>query len=161
MNWDEYFMAMARTCALKSKDPSTKVGAVIVGPGNEIRSTGYNGFPRNVDEDVILEEPLGLTRWTHKPTKYKYVEHAERNAIYNAARVGTPTDECRVFMTAPPCHECARAIIQAGIYEVVYPEDHPFKNRPDWAESLAEAKSMLEEVDVLVTELYEGKSDVR
>ena len=145
MEWTTYFISIARVVALKSKDPSTKIGAVIVGPKDEIRTTGYNGFPRFIADD---EE-----RWADKDVKYGFVEHAERNAIYNAARCGIKTEECAIYMTAPPCRECARAIIQAGIREVYYPENHPFREREDWAESLAFAKNLLFEAGIYFREV--------
>lgn len=110
-NWDEYFMSIARAVATRSKDRSTKVGCVIVGPDNEIRSTGYNSFPRGINDDVEERH--------QRPEKYVWTEHAERNAIYAAARTGTPTDGCRAFLPWFPCMDCARAIVQAGIKEVV------------------------------------------
>lgn len=110
MNWDEYFVNMLDVVSLKSKD-TTKTSSIIVGPAYEIRSTGYNGAPRGFnDNDKIKFE---------KPEKYFWVEHAERNAIYNAARVGTSTDNCTLYASHFPCIDCARAIVQAGITKVV------------------------------------------
>lgn len=110
MNWDEYFVNMLDVVSLKSKD-TTKTSAIIVGPNNEIRSTGYNGAPRGFnDNDKIKFE---------KPEKYFWIEHAERNAIYNAARVGTSTDNCTLYASHFPCIDCARAIVQSGITKVV------------------------------------------
>ena len=79
-SWDEYFLTLCDAVALKSKDRSTKLGCVIVGVGHEVRSTGYNGFPRGVNDNVDARH--------QRPEKYKWTEHAERNAIYNAARCG-------------------------------------------------------------------------
>lgn len=141
--WDSYFMAMARLVAKKSKDESVKVGVVIVGPDHEVRSTGYNGFPRGVDEN-------DLERW-ERPIKYQWVEHAERNAIYNAARMGTSTKGCIAYMESPPCTDCGRALIQAGIKEIVVTTQNPFKDRTDWKESIKFATDMLEEAGVKVT----------
>lgn len=142
-DWNSYFMAMARLVARKSKDSSVKVGVVIVGPDHEVRSTGYNGFPRGVDE---TEE----TRW-ERPAKYQWVEHAERNAVYNAARMGTSTNECVAYMESPPCVDCGRAMIQAGIKEIVVTTNNPFKDRADWRQSIQFAVDMLEEAGVKVT----------
>jgi deoxycytidylate deaminase len=195
--WDQYFIEMAFLVASKSKDPSTQVGCVIVGPDNEIRSTGFNGFPRGVEEMVdctphyvhdvgydiytrtltatcncgaLVKEiappseqwlasrhitmydahmvhakladhfngPIGgqelSPRW-ERPDKYAYVEHAERNAVYNAARVGVPLEGCTAYLNWEPypCVECAKAFIQAGIVEVVGP-DIPFSgtSNHDW-----------------------------
>lgn len=112
-DWIDYFFNLAKTISKKSKDPSRKIGCVISGPDNEIRSTGYNGFPRNVLE---LD-----SRISPRKEKLKWTEHAERNAIYNAARVGIPLKGCKIYIWGlPPCIECTRAIIQSGIVEVRY-----------------------------------------
>lgn len=113
-DWDDYFMGMARHAATKSKDRSVKVGAVIVGRGNAILSTGWNGFPRGVD-DYVEERH-------ERPTKYLWTEHAERNAIFNAASLGVPLWGSTLYTTLMPCCDCARAIIQSGIHLVVTPE---------------------------------------
>lgn len=113
MTWDLYFFKMAQLVASKSKDRSTKVGAIIVGPDNEVRSTGYNGYPRSVVDDVD---------GTHDRAKrLMHTVHAEANAIVAAARVGTPTKDCRIYVTHWPCAECTKLIIQAGIREVIAP----------------------------------------
>ena len=143
ITWDEYFMGMARFVATKSKDQSVKVGMVIVGPDHEVRSTGYNGFARGIDE-------TDQSRW-ERPIKYQWVEHAERNAIYNAARMGTPTNGCTAYLESPPCTDCGRAIIQAGIKEIVVTTKNPFAARKDWAASIKFAVDMLEEAGVTVT----------
>jgi dCMP deaminase len=111
MNWNEYFMNLAEAVALKSKDQSTKLGTVIVGPDHEIRATGYNSFPRGINDDVPERQ--------ERPEKYKYFEHSERNAVYNAARHGVSLDDCVLYCTWPPCTDCARAIIQVGISRIV------------------------------------------
>jgi dCMP deaminase len=194
MRWDEYFIKMAFLVAEKSKDPSTKVGCVIVGPDNEIRSTGFNGFPRGVAETVTVTPqahfvqeqeydirdrdikllctcghvdkytqgdslngnlPAHFTgaprpedwieelneRW-ERPIKYEFVEHAERNAVYNAARVGIPLEGCRAYLNWEPypCVNCAKAFVQAGITTVIGPDiefpNHKKVEAPDedqWA----------------------------
>lgn len=114
MTFDEYFMALARTVASKSKDPSTKVGCIIVGEDNEIRSTGWNGLPRKV-----MEYEGRLKR----PEKYKWTIHAEANAIANAARSGISLKNCRAYVTHCPCSQCTGLLIQAGIVEIIWPED--------------------------------------
>jgi len=111
MDWDSYFMNLVYVVAEKSKDRSSKVGCVIVGPDNEIRSTGYNGFPRGMDDSK--EERY------ERPIKYKWTEHAERNAIYNAARAGISLKDCRLYQKWYPCCDCARAIVQVGIKEMI------------------------------------------
>ena len=110
-NWDDYYLEICRVVALRSKDPNTQIGCVIVGPAHEIRSTGYNSLPRGIRDDVA--ERL------ERPTKYLWMEHAERNGIYNAARAGTATQGCTIYVEIMPCMDCARAIVQAGITEVV------------------------------------------
>jgi dCMP deaminase len=109
--WDEYYLDICKAVAARSKDPNTQVGCIIAGPAHEIRSTGYNSFPRGIRDDV----PERLER----PTKYLWMEHAERNAICNAARVGTPLQDCTLYVELMPCMDCGRAIVQAGIIEVV------------------------------------------
>jgi dCMP deaminase len=110
-SWDEYYLNICEVVAARSKDPNTQVGCIIAGPAHEIRSTGYNSLPRGIRDDV----PERLER----PTKYLWMEHAERNAIYNAARCGTPLEGCTIYIQIMPCMDCARAIVQAGIREVV------------------------------------------
>jgi dCMP deaminase len=110
-NWDEYYLSICEVVARRSKDPNTQVGCVIAGPAREIRSTGYNSFPRGIRDDV--------SERFERPTKYLWIEHAERNAICNAARSGTSTDMCTIYVEIMPCMDCARAIVQAGIREVV------------------------------------------
>ena len=109
--WDEYYLSICKVIASRSKDPNTQIGCVVVGPAHEIRSTGYNSFPRGIRDNV----PERLER----PTKYLWMEHAERNAICNAARAGTATEGCTIYVEIMPCMDCARAIVQAGICEVV------------------------------------------
>ena len=148
MDWCQYFMSMAYLVAMKSKDPSTKVGAVIVGPDNEIRSTGFNGLPRGMD-DTLLERH-------EKPIKYKLYEHAERNALYNAARMGIDVNGCTIYTQGTPCVDCARGIIQSGIKKLVvdlfWDKDD---NRKEWVESMAYARAMLKECGVEIV-IYNG-----
>lgn len=121
MKWAEYMIRMAQLVSQKSKD-ETKVGCVLVGPENQVLSTGYNGFPRGVRE--VPEDVQG--RW-ERPEKYKWIEHAERNAIYNAARHGISLRGATAFLNwePSPCTDCARALIQAGITTIIGP-DRPF-----------------------------------
>ena len=95
-----------------SEDTSRKVGCVIVGPSNEIRATGYNGFPRGVDSTMSERHARDAGE------KYLWFEHAERNSIYNAARSGTTTAGCRMYVNSFPCADCARAIVQSGITQL-------------------------------------------
>lgn len=112
MTWDDYFLNLLGAIASKSKDKSTQVGCIIVGPHNEIRSTGYNSFPRGFkrDDDPTLQE---------RPEKYFWFEHAERNAIYNAARIGTSLQGCHLYTDGMPCIDCARGIASVGITKVI------------------------------------------
>jgi len=115
MNWISYFRNIAHQVKLKSKDVNTKIGAVVVGQDNEIVSTGYNSFPRGINDSFILRQ--------ERPEKYYWFEHAERNALYNAARIGVSTKNCKMFLTCGiPCADCARGIINSGITEI-YCED--------------------------------------
>lgn len=109
MNWDEYLMGFARHAATKSKD-TTKVGAVLVGPEDEVRLTAYNGPPRGVEDHPARFE---------RPTKYLFASHAEQNLVAFAAREGIRTGGCRVYVTHFPCSACARSLIQAGVECVV------------------------------------------
>lgn len=112
ISWDEYFMGVALLAAKRSKDPNTQVGACIVDRNNIILSTGYNGFPYGCSDDVYPWERTG------NDTKYNYVVHAELNAILNAS--GKDLHGARLYVDLFPCNECAKAIIQSGISEVVY-----------------------------------------
>ena len=114
LTWDEYFMGMAKLSALRSKDPNTKVGACIVDQDHKVVSNGYNGMPRGVDETkVSWNKGEGLD------SKYLYVCHAEFKAILNT-RNGSALKGCTLYVTLFPCNECAKAIIQTGIKEIVY-----------------------------------------
>lgn len=108
------YMNIARAIAMLSKDTSTQVGALILGPDGEGGPWGYNGAPRGCAADE------GLDIRSERPEKYYWMEHAERNAIYTAARTGFRTVGCTMIITHPPCMDCARAIIQAGIIKVIW-----------------------------------------
>lgn len=143
--WKRRHHEMAAHIAQYSKDPSTKVGAIIVDSDNVVRATGYNGFPRGVND---TEERLA-----HRPTKYAFTVHAEANAILNAARSGASVRDCVLYVTHPPCNECAKAIIQAGIARVSVPLGiHDMLER--WREEWKIADQMFHEADVWV-ELFE------
>ena len=117
LKWDEYFMGIASLSALRSKDPSTQVGACIVDANHKVVSIGYNGMPRGVDDDLIP--------WGHGEgldSKYLYVCHAEFNAILNT-RDGSALNGCTIYVTLFPCNECAKAIVQTGIKHIVYADD--------------------------------------
>jgi dCMP deaminase len=133
----EAAMETAKIWAKRSKDPSTQVGCCILGPDNEVRSVGYNGFPRGMNDD--LEERY------KRPLKYKYTEHAERNAMYNALRMGLGLKDCVLYTTMSPCCDCARGIIQTGIKKVIIASEL-VPNR--WFEDFKLAAQMLREVEI-------------
>ena len=118
INWDEYFMGIAMLTAKRSKDPSTQVGACIVSKDNIIISTGYNGMPKGCSDDEFPWEREGEQ---DDMTKYPYVVHAELNAILNAN--GRDLRGSRIYVALFPCNECAKAIIQSGVSEVLYLSD--------------------------------------
>lgn len=111
IEWDDYFMTMVYLVASKSKDERTHMGAVVVGPNKEIRSTGYNGFVRGLN-DLVPERQ-------EKGEKDYWMEHAERNAIYNATLVGASLKDCIMYTNGIPCMPCANGIVQSGIREIV------------------------------------------
>ena len=114
-NWDKRFLKLAKHISEWSKDPSTKVGCVVVGPDRELRSTGFNGLPRGIEDN---EERLN-----NREIKYPLICHAEENAIMHAARIGISLKGCTAYVTWPPCTRCARSLIQAGVSTIVYPEN--------------------------------------
>lgn len=118
ITWDEYFMGIALLSSYRSKDPSTQVGACIVDSNNKIMSVGYNGFPIGCDDDSF---PWDRSAESDYDTKYPYVCHAELNAILNSG--GRNLQGCKVYVALFPCNECAKAIIQSGIKEVIYISD--------------------------------------
>ena len=119
LSWDEYFMAIAKLSAMRSKDPSTQVGACIVGADNRILSIGYNGTPNGFpDSDFPWDREGDALN-----TKYFYVCHAELNAILNFRGNRRDLEGARIYVALFPCNECAKAIIQCGIKEVVYLSD--------------------------------------
>lgn len=128
--WHERFMGLCNHISMWTEDRDFRVGAVIVGPDLEIRSTGYNGLPRGVkaDDDARFDRASG--------EKFFWFEHGERNAIYNAARIGVSVNDCTLYVNRFPCADCARAIIQSGLSLLVCPPkpvndgalDHSFDN---------------------------------
>ena len=140
--WHKRFMEVAELVSTWSKDPSTKVGAIVVGPDREIRSTGYNGLVRGVDDN----KPERLER----PTKYDFFEHAERNAVYNACLIGASLKGCVIYVTSMPCPDCARAIIQSGIkmgrtYKPEFDENAP---QNTWRDKLVFSEEMFKEAGI-------------
>ena len=116
ISWDEYFMGMAHLSAMRSKDPNTQVGACIVDQNRHVVSIGYNGMPFGCADDEYPWEREG----DFLNTKYPFVVHAELNAILNAPR---SVRDCTIYVSLFPCNECAKAIIQSGIKEIVYEDD--------------------------------------
>lgn len=134
MQWDEHFMSIALIVAMKSKDPSTQVGAVIVSPHKVVVSTGYNGAPRGVDDDLVTKQ--------QGTAKYAIVAHAELNAIIQAQRdLNGYMMYCNVF----PCNECMKTIIQSGIKEVYYLH---MPSSQGWQEAIKFATLMAEQAGV-------------
>ncbi|MBQ8322247.1 MAG: dCMP deaminase family protein [Clostridia bacterium] len=149
ISWDEYFMGVALLAAKRSKDPSTQVGACIVDGEKRILSTGYNGFPHGCSDDDFpwnRDESLG-------ETKYQFVVHAELNAILNAR--GKNLSGSVVYVALFPCNECAKAIIQSGIKEVVYLSDK-YHDTP----STVASRRMLNSAGVKLTQLKPTKAGI-
>lgn len=147
MSWKEYFKLIAQQVKLKSKDEKTQIGAVIVGPNNEIVSTGYNSFPRGIDDSISERQ--------ERPEKYYWFEHAERNSIYNAALIGVSTKGCTMYLTCGiPCSDCARGIINAGISKIVIESGNVGAKGPQWEEHAKRSLKMFEEANVSI-EYYE------
>ena len=139
ISWDEYFMGVAMLSAERSKDPNTDVGACIVSQDNRILSMGYNGAPRGLHDDQMHWKRTG----DFKETKYAYVCHAELNAILNYR--GGSLEGATLYVTLFPCNECAKAIIQCGISEVVYDCD-----KYEHTMSVIASKKMLKAAGVVV-----------
>ncbi len=138
--WDVRFVKLAMHIANWSKDPSTKVGCVVVGEDREIRSTGFNGFPRGIKDD---EERL-----LDREQKYPLICHAEENAIMHAARIGVSLKGSTAYVTWPPCSRCARSLIQSGIKEIIYPTPGEIPER--WIEDFNISNGMISEAGVIV-----------
>ena len=143
MNWNEYFIGIAEQVKLKSKDESTQIGSVIVGLDNEILSTGYNSFPRGLDDSKKERQ--------ERPLKYFYMCHAETSAIINAARIGVSTKNSIMYLTSGlPCADCARSIINSGIKLIYCKTICTTKNKNKWDESQKISMEMLTECGVKV-----------
>jgi dCMP deaminase len=154
MYWEEYFAQLLDVIKLKSKDPSTKVGAIITDASNSIVSTGFNGFPRGVYDS---EE-----RYNNRELKYPMIVHAEMNAILLAARNGKSLIDTFIWVNKFPCCECAKAIIQSGIKRVYLIEKEPdleFEKR--WEESIKLAYLMFKESGVVINKYIWHEQDKR
>lgn len=149
VSWDEYFMGIALMSAQRSKDPSTQVGACIVSSENRILSVGYNGMPRNCDDDVYPWDRDG----DDLNTKYMFVCHAELNAILNYS--GTNLKGSKVYVTLFPCNECAKALIQSGVAEVIYYSD----KYSDSFSTLA-AKRMFDSAGIKMTQYKKSGKEI-
>ena len=135
-DWDVRFLELAEHISGWSKDPSTKIGCVIVGPHRELRSSGYNGFARGVKDDERL---------TDRAEKYPLIVHAEENAILNATLLGVTLVGSTSYAGWPPCSHCARMLIQVGVKEIVFTH-RPIPER--WQEDFNRAQRMLAEAGV-------------
>ena len=138
--WDQRFLDLAEHISGWSKDPSTKVGCVVVGEDREIRSTGFNGFPRGIADDS--------ERLSDREKKYPLICHAEENAIMHAARIGLSLKGCTAYVTWPPCTRCARSLIQAGVIEVVYPSGSEVPER--WMSDFEMSTQMMNEAGLKI-----------
>jgi dCMP deaminase len=147
--WDKRYLALAKEVASWSKDPSTQVGAVTVGNKKEVLSQGFNGFPRGI---IDSED-----RYNNRETKYKYVVHAEMNAIYNATYSGVSLDGAVLYVYGLPiCLECVKGIIQVGIKKVIIEKSKELDN---WNESVALSQEMFDEAGVELVITSKAKND--
>ena len=137
-NWDQRFLNLAKHISEWSKDPSTQVGCVVVGPDREIRSTGFKGLPRGIEDNN--------ERLNNREIKYPLICHAEENAIMHAARIGISLKDCTAYVTWPPCTRCARSLIQAGVSTIIYPKDIDIPDR--WMEDFNLSLNMLKEAKI-------------
>ena len=141
MEWTEYFLNIAEQVKRKSKDQSTQIGAVIVGEDKEVLSTGYNSFPRGLDDSLPERQ--------ERPEKYFWMEHEERNSIYNAARIGVSLKNSTIYLTSGlPCMDCARGIVNSGIKTVYCKQICTTKNKDKWDESQKKSLELLRECDI-------------
>jgi dCMP deaminase len=141
MNWDFWLLGLAKYISTASKDPSTKVGAVVVDEDRRVVSLGYNGLPRGVEDSQ--------DRLMNRDLKYKLIVHAERNALLFARG---SIKGCSIY-TYPmlPCAVCASMVIQSGIKKVVA----PVSDNPRWQEDIALSTQLFGEAGVQV-EFIEG-----
>ena len=136
--WDKRYISLAREISKWSKDPSSKIGAVAVGSQGQVLAQGYNGFPRGIEDS--------RERYIDRPTKYKYIVHAEQNVIYNATYNGVSLNGSTLYVTGlPTCSDCAKGVIQVGIKRVVMPDEEIPEN---WQESWNLTKQLFTEAGV-------------
>lgn len=141
LKWKMRYIQLATDVSSWSKDPSAKVGAVIVGSKGQVLSQGYNGFPRGVNDHV--------ERYNDRKEKHKYVVHAEMNAIYNASYTGVSLDGATIYVYGlPVCNECAKGIIQVGIKSVVVATPEWLEVNTKWVDSWLCTISMFDEAGV-------------
>lgn len=144
MTWENYFHNIAHQIKLKSKDKYTQIGAVIVNNHRSIVSTGYNSFPRGINDDLPERQ--------ERPEKYYWMTHAEQNAVVNAARIGVSTEGCTMYLTCGiPCADCAKTIINAGISRIVCEPDLSFGAHGNiWEEHAKRSLIMFDEANMRV-----------
>jgi len=150
IGWDEYFMGVAMLSAQRSKDPNTQVGACIVSKDNKILSVGYNGAPNGYDDDDMPWDREG----EFINTKYAYVCHAELNAILN--NKGSNLEGARIYVDLFPCNECAKAIIQCGIKEIIYKSD-----KYNGTDGNIVSKKMLDSCGVKYTQYKDHNKEIK
>ena len=148
LSWDEYFMGIAFLSGMRSKDPSTQVGACIIDEDKKIIGIGYNGFPQGSSDDEMPWDREG----DFLETKYPYVVHAELNAILNSI---TSLKNCIIYVTHFPCNECAKAIVQVGIKKVVY-----FSDKHKSLDSTKASRKILENAQVEMVHLEVEKEEI-
>jgi dCMP deaminase len=145
--WDLHYLNLAKEISTWSKDPSTKIGAVAVGKHGQILATGYNGFPRGIEDSV--------DRLTNRETKYSYMIHGEMNCIYNATLTGVSLDNATLYVHGlPVCSECAKGVAQVGIKKVF--ACHPATISSKWEQSNILTKSIFEEIGIDYTIITDG-----
>jgi len=130
-NWNDYFMGIARQVATRSKDPSSKVGAIIVSPDNKIIATGFNGWVAGIDESMMTYD---------RPLKYYTICHAELNALIFAV---LPVKGCKIYTTHGPCENCLKYLLQAGITEIYYEDPSPMTVRGSYEQKEAIRRLLL------------------
>lgn len=154
-NWIKYFFDICDVISKKSKDPSTKIGCVIVNSGNSIISTGYNGFPIGVNDkiNILINNEIKQSSRYERPEKYYWMSHAEENAIALAARNGVSLNGATLYVNRmKPCTRCTRLIIQSGIKKVYVMQDASENTLERWKEDNEIAYIMMKEagVDIVV-----------